>query len=450
VAPAWSGNIATAIVISYCLIDISGYAWSGDMRTFRMREVFVPGGSPVYTYVAREEFRLEERLRSASDNLCKLVTVTGPTKSGKSVLTQRVYPRDQVVWLDGGTIGNEDEIWSEIVRQLDGFTGVTSTAQNATSASISAVAKAQLKLPFIASAEGGLTPTIGTNRSDTSAVQRSDTPKNVAISLLRESKRTLVIDDFHYLTREQQGTVIRALKSLIFEGNAVIVLAIPHRRYDAIRVEKEMTGRVEQIEIPDWQQDELQSIPAVGFDLLNINAPDSITSNFSNESLSSPHLMQEFCRHICDANSIEKTCSEQFDIPPDTDLKPLFKQVAMGTSKIVFDRLAKGPRQRSDRKKRRFVDGSSGDIYVAVLRAIALNKPGMTSIEYEDIRIKLRELLDDDLPDAQQVSRVIEKMAEISATDQASTPVLDWDKEERRLHITDPFFAFFLKWGLSY
>jgi hypothetical protein len=41
-------------------------------------------------------------------------------------------------------------------------------------------------------------------------------------------------------------------------------------------------------------------------------------------------------------------------------------------------------------------------------------------------------------------------MAEISATDDSSTPVLDWDKADRRLHITDPFFAFFLKWGLPY
>jgi hypothetical protein len=53
-----------------------------------MRAVFVPGGLPKHTYVPRSNLRLEEQLRAATDNLCKLVTVTGPTKSGKSVLTQ--------------------------------------------------------------------------------------------------------------------------------------------------------------------------------------------------------------------------------------------------------------------------------------------------------------------------------------------------------------------------
>ncbi len=40
-------------------------------------------------------------------------------------------------------------------------------------------------------------------------------------------------------------------------------------------------------------------------------------------------------------------------------------------------------------------------------------------------------------------------MAKIAATDEASTPVLDWEEEEQKLHITDPFFAFYLKWGVK-
>jgi hypothetical protein len=38
-------------------------------------------------------------------------------------------------------------------------------------------------------------------------------------------------------------------------------------------------------------------------------------------------------------------------------------------------------------------------------------------------------------------------MSNIQADNASSAPVLDWEKEERRLHIIDPFFAFFLRWG---
>ena len=53
------------------------------------------------------------------------------------------------------------------------------------------------------------------------------------------------------------------------------------------------------------------------------------------------------------------------------------------------------------------------------------------------------------IPEGHEVGRVLEKMSEIASADEASTPVLDWDREEQKLHITDPFFAFFLKWGME-
>jgi hypothetical protein len=95
-----------------------------------------------------------------------------------------------------------------------------------------------------------------------------------------------------------------------------------------------------------------------------------------------------------------------------------------------------------------FKDGRQEDIYVAVLLAIAHLRPGMVTLEYEEVRGALREILEE-LPQAHEVSRVLEHMSTIQADDAASAPVLDWDKKERRLHITDPFFAFFLRWGVS-
>jgi hypothetical protein len=38
-------------------------------------------------------------------------------------------------------------------------------------------------------------------------------------------------------------------------------------------------------------------------------------------------------------------------------------------------------------------------------------------------------------------------MTTIAATDQSSTPVIDFEDADKRLHITDPFFAFYLRWG---
>ena len=267
-----------------------------------------------------------------------------------------------------------------------------------------------------------------------------------ALQGLRGTQRALIIDDFHYLDRNIQGSVVRALKSLVYAGHPVILIAIPHRRYDAVRVEKEMTGRVHDVPISYWTEDELVDIPRKGFPILNVGPPGNTMKRFVDECLASPHLMQEFCRQLCEENGIEETYSIRRQLQPPSSIDPLFERVAADTSKTVFDRLAKGPRQRSDRNQRQFKNGRTGDIYVAVLHAIADLKPGMTTIEYEEVRSALRDLLVD-LPQAHEVSRVLEHMSNIQADNASSAPVLDWEKEERHLHIIDPFFAFFLRWG---
>ena len=308
----------------------------------RMRQVFVPGGQPEHTYVTRDKLGLERQLQTASDNLCKLVTVTGPTKSGKSVLTKKVYPGTEAVWIDGGSIGNEEDLWLGVIEKLDGFVSITRTTTRGRAAEMAGQASAQLEIPLLARAQVEVTPKYGQTRTSSETKERRGSPKSRALEQLRESKRPLIVDDFHYLERETQGSVVRGLKALVFDGHPVILLAIPHRKYDAIRVEKEMTGRVQQIPIPAWRPDELRQIADLGFPLLDATIDTTLVDGFLRECLQSPHLMQEFCRQICESNGIEERCETQTSIVARSGLDILFHRVAADTTKTVFDRLAKG------------------------------------------------------------------------------------------------------------
>lgn len=79
----------------------------------------------------------------------------------------------------------------------------------------------------------------------------------------------------------------------------VIIIAVPHRAYDALKVETEMTGRVTQLSIKLWELEELKQIAYSGFKELNVNSSDEIISMFAKESFGSPNLMQEFCLRLC-------------------------------------------------------------------------------------------------------------------------------------------------------
>jgi len=417
-----------------------------NMNVYKTNDVFVPGGFPKLTYISRSERSLEESLREGKENLCKLITLTGPTKCGKTVLTRNIFPRSDVVWLDGGTFSDEISLWSEINSQLDTFTDTQKSTSDSSTDESQKEVLGEGRVPLL-TVSGKASSTRGKIRTQEQTHSRSLNAKSVAISSLRDTQKPLIIDDFHYLSRDIQGSVIRALKALISEGLPVVILAIPHKRYDALRVEREMTGRIKQIQVPGWEKDELIKIAKKGFPLLNIEISRKIETRISEEALESPHLMQDFCREICHSKKIQETSKNKVILDEDVKLNDIFIDVAQTTGRTMFEKLKRGPRQRSDRIQRTLKNGAKTDIYGVVLQALANIKPGIETINYEDLRASIREVLKDSSPKRHEVSRVLDQMAIISASDESSTPVIDWEKEENRLHITDPFFAYYLRWG---
>ena len=116
-------------------------------------------------------------------------------------------------------------------------------------------------------------------------------------------------------------------------------------------------------------------------------------------------------------------------------------------SKAAFDMLARGPRQRTDRKERQLKSGSVTDIYGAVLAAIAHTGPN-TELTYEEIRAALKDVLSSDSPQRHEVTRILEEMTKIATNEIEGEPVVDYDVELGKLYISDPYFAFFLRWGV--
>ena len=109
--------------------------------------------------------------------------------------------------------------------------------------------------------------------------------------------------------------------------------------------------------------------------------------------------------------------------------------------------LSQGPRQRADRKERTLSAGGSTDIYGAVLAAIAHTGP-LNELRYVDLRQALREVLADEVPQQHEVTRVLEQMTRIARERLEGEPVVDWDAELETLHISDPYFAFSLRWAV--
>lgn len=417
-----------------------------SQKPLRYQEIFVPGGFPRHTYNPRVDLNLEANLESGKDNLCKLITVTGQTKSGKTVLTRKIFPNDKSVWIDGGAAATEEEFWQLIVEKLELFQEVTQENSEESSNELETKMTGEAGL-FVVKGTGEIGGTLGSGRSESKSGSRSVSSKIAALSGLKIRELPLIIDDFHYLTKDIQAKVIRALKPLVFDGLPVTLIAIPHRRYDSVKVEREIAGRMVSVQVPVWQPNELQFIANKGFHLLGYDCPAVVVSELAEEAIGSPHLMQDFCRGICSKMKLEFVAdAKSLEIPNDLTGK-VFSDVADTIGRPIFDKLAKGPRARTDRKERTLKNGKKVDIYQLVLHALASIRPGLISLEYEDLRGAIREVSGAQVPQLHEVARVLKHMSTIASSDQSSTPVIDFEEDERRLHITDPFFAFYLRWG---
>jgi len=411
-------------------------------------QVFVAGGQPTYTYNPRAALRLETSVRNYLFSPFKVLSVTGPTKSGKTVLVRNQLPRDRAIWVSGGQMSDLNTLWEIILQRANLFSTLSKSEVTSSTETKGRNLDASAKIAgFGGAVKTQYSEAEQTSTSSSSA--RTVSSSVPALEYLVATKVPLVIDDFHYIAADIQASLIRALKEPIYEGVPVILIAVPHRAYDVVRVEREMTGRVVQLPIPSWENNELREIADKGFQTLNLSFAQAGLDRIVAESFASPHLIQDFCLQICIDNGITEESKASFSLPEPADWNGFFKTKASGTSKTAFDRLAIGPKQRSDRKKRKLKTGTECDIYRVVLLAIAQLGP-RAQLQYEEIRTALRDLLDDQLPQAHEVTRVLDQMSRIAREEIQGEAVVDWDKEWSVLHVSDPFFAYYLKWGVEF
>ncbi len=410
----------------------------------RIGTVFVAGGAPTVTYVPRDSLELEGKLRDYLDERYRILSLAGPTKSGKTVLVRRVAP--EAVWISGGNVSTVASFWEALADSLGAYAEETrerSEEQNAEKS-----VSAEGGVDFVVKAKGGVTRGTGESSTKRQAYTRKRPADQLALDGLKRDRDTIIfVDDFHYIGGDVQLGIVRGLKAPVFEGTRVILASVPHRAYDSVRVEKEMTGRVEPLVIPFWDDDELKAIARQGFDALNLEAPTADAARLAHESFGSPLLMQEFCLEYCKANGIR----ERPEIPTKVrapEWMPFFTEQATAASKMAFDLLATGPRQRSDRIQRRFKDGRTGDIYEAVLAAIAATGP-RTSLPYDELRASLRNVLDEEPPQRHEVTRVLDELTKIAREKIEGEPVVEFDEMYDMVYISDPYFAYFLRWGVA-
>lgn len=408
----------------------------------RTNEVFVAGRQPTITYNPRNEHHLEAEVKSYRAQMGKALTVAGPSKSGKTVLIERSLPRGYAIWIQGSDLESAQKFWQSVADGLAAYEQISDSRENTVGRETGG--SLTLGIPDVAGAEGRR------GRSSSAALATTGSRTRPLPDVVREelasSPVPVVIDDFHYVLQPTQVAIARAIKTLIGLTN-VVLIAVPHEAFDAVRAEPDMNGRVWQLPITSWTTDELAYIARTGFAALGVvDRDERVAQRLAAESFGAPFLMQQLCYDYAIQLGVEATANPPVLAQEPENWSAFLRRIADRSIPGVFDRLIRGPNPRGQQRiDRVLTDGRRGDIYAAVLHAIA-KTPQQARIRPQDLTRVLETSLAENAPTTQQIASSLGHMSEI-AWDGRGTgdPALDFKDDE--LHILDPFLAFYLRHG---
>lgn len=411
-----------------------------DRETHLTKNVFVAGAAPKITYNPRDDRHLEQELNGYLDQgPGRALSLSGPTKSGKTVLVERMLPRDMAIWVEGPDLHSVDVFWDRIVDWLGLYDLVEVTRQEAdgTGRQLGMNVGVPKLASIDASKKNDNTVTTGVRKTRTQAVT------TVARNALEELGVPIVIDDFHYVAEDAKQAMARAIKTAI-PFTKVVLIAVPHEAFDIVRNESDMGGRVSQLSIELWSVDELRFIAERGFEALDIADDADIGTTLANSSFGAPFLMQDLCYQYAVSLGVLQTAEEPVTAIEPPDWNEFFARIANRTPPVIFDHLLKGPKTRGQRRVARvFKNAVKTDIYGALLYAIS--RAGKSSVTYQE----LARVIERDFADAisgQQISISLGHMAAVAFENRGTgDPALAYKNEE--LHILDPFLLFYLRYG---
>ncbi|MEM5521494.1 hypothetical protein [Sulfitobacter sp. AS59] len=407
-------------------------------------DVFVPNGTPTHTYVERVTEKNEAKLSTALDMPKMVISVSGPSKTGKTALIDTCITSDRIIPISGQSLRDSNQLWQSVMRWIGGPDEIEKIKGRVLKAGAAGKGSAEAGAIFAkAKAEGEINGGVEftTATSEKYGIEFFE----AVVKELSGSEFVVFLDDFHYIPKESQIDIAKSIKAISERGVRLCIASVPHKSDDMVRANDELTGRIVSILFDYWRVSELELIANAGFAELGVDiAPDRIMQ-LATEALGSPQLMQSLCLNLCLEKGIrEKQTLEERTEVTDADISATLERTTLQTDfSRTVEKLHTGAKERgTQRKEFKFKDDSVGDVYRSVLLALIENPPRL-SFDYDEIMARIKAVCADEVPVGSSVQLALKQMDGIAADLNRDSPILEWDDD--KLEITNPYFMFYLR-----
>lgn len=413
----------------------------------KTKDVFTPGRFPQHTYVDDHLAEKARQLHDALDDGSMLVSISGPSKSGKTVFVEHLLGKENLIQITGAGVRTPNDLWLRVFDIIG-----TPISQSASTAQTIAG-----RIGTKGSVEGGLivAKARGEFSADASYSSQNSSSEVSAVDfqqlLIKELSGTnliVFIDDFHYIPRDIQSELAKQIKEAIRNEVKFICASVPYHSDDVIRGNPDLRGRIFSIDFDYWGEEILKKIAYKGFDLLNIAYRNPMVDQFAAESAGSPQLMQYLCLNACYEIDVRERQDDVKDLLNDKELlEKICRRTVMSTDySSVVEKMIEGPKTRgSDRKIHISKQGWQGDVYRFLIKAISLDPPKL-NYRYQPLFDRIISICEGDPPSGSSITSACFHATNIG-NDAAGDNIIEWDSENDVLDIRDPYFLFYIRWS---
>ena len=411
-------------------------------------EVFTPGDTPDITYVERGRGEKEDELKLQINKSSFSVSVTGPSKTGKSALIDKVTKENKnriedVIEINGKEINSENDFWTGVLDGLNRPAEKSSTVTNSDTGEISGSVGVNLG-GFNASAGGKS----GSTESESASLVFKRSVMNYMNNIFNDGENksiVIFVDDAHYIPKDIHEDIAENIKMAYEYGLDFCFAYIPYKSDDLTKANNELQTRTQHIKLEEWTQEELEEIAELGFDAIDLEISENIKKNFARESVKSPYLMQELCYRFCATNNIyDSTDVEEPINLTDEEVKEILRDLADSLEYPTAYSIISGEKRGRSDKTFDFSDGSHGNRYVALMRGLTANPP-KSGFELSTIKERIEEKCENESPEPGNITGDIKRVSKWM--DESGEDSMLFDFSGDKIEMIDPSLIFHLRWS---
>lgn len=411
-----------------------------------LSDVFGVSSSQVASYVERPD--VDNAFSSALEQRRHIV-VYGASKQGKTALVSRhiSYCDNVVIRLEPASA--LEDIYLAILRYAN--VRIEKVRRESSSSGTEAGIGVEAKATIFGFGGGSASAKAGLHSDRSSEIELEEIPFNLSLSqdvveLLRRVgfDKKIILENFHYVSEEEQRRLAFALRSLEEMGLLFVVVGVWRERDKLRNYCGDLTDRLIEVPVEPWNENDFYRVARQGAKAMNVELAPAVVAECVRSSFGSIGVFQELMKETFSAASMHRR-QDAIQVIDDVSYAKAAIAVKSHQYRTVHAKslalVAAGHVSQQQAAGRQ-------PLYLpyylvrAIVRAGSSFIRGMSRAELTRA-IKVEHHRQEDVRPA-DISNLLNRLGSLQGKKGINPPIIDYDPEARHLFAVDSTFFFFL------